>query len=54
LQDTYVCQCIERYHDGSEASVGSCDGAMSECPDIDLFQACQDDPDGPDCDYLVA
>src|SRR5262245_23625677 len=47
LQDTYVCQCVERYRDGSEASVGSCDGAMSECADFDLLEACQEDPDGP-------
>jgi hypothetical protein len=53
LQDIYDCSCVQTYRDGSEASVSSCDDTQAQCADLDVMQDCQDDPDGPDCNYLV-
>src|SRR5262249_13739374 len=52
LQDLYDCSCVQTYRDGSEASVSSCDDTQEQCADFDVLEACQKDPDGPDCNYL--
>ena len=53
LQDIYDCTCVQSYRDGSEASVSSCDDTQSLCADLDVLEGCQEQPDGPDCNYLV-
>ena len=53
LQDTYDCSCVQTYRGGAEASVASCDDTAAQCADIDVLVDCQEDPDGPDCDYLL-
>lgn len=52
IQDGYACTCVETYMHGGEASVLSCDHTAERCADIDVLVDCQEDPDGPDCDYL--
>src|SRR4030095_6251535 len=37
---------------GRKAPVAACDNANARCADIDVLMDCQEDPDGPDCDYL--
>jgi hypothetical protein len=37
---------------GREVRVASCDNAGDRCSDIDILLDCQEDPDGPECDYL--
>jgi hypothetical protein len=51
-RDGYSCSCVDTYMGGREVSVASCDNANARCADIDVLVDCQEDPDGPDCDYL--
>ncbi len=53
LQSSYVCSCVQTYRDGAEASVQSCDGTASQCADLDVLLDCQEEPTGPDCNYLL-
>jgi hypothetical protein len=54
IHDGYRCSCVERYRGGAEASVSSCDDAREQCADIDVELDCEENPDGPDCDYLLS
>ena len=51
-RDGYSCSCVETYMHGREASVWSCDNTANRCADLDVLLDCEEDPDGPDCDYL--
>ncbi len=52
-RNIYDCSCVQTYRGGDEVSVASCDGTEQQCADIDVLVDCQEDPTGPDCDYLV-
>ena len=53
LSNGYSCSCEQTYRNGAETSVSTCDETQSQCADLDVVHRCEDDPDGPDCNYLV-
>ena len=53
LSNGYSCSCEQTYRNGAETSVSTCDETQSQCADLDVVHGCEDDPDGPDCNYLV-
>ena len=53
LSNGYSCSCEQTYRNGADMSVSTCDDTQSQCADLDVVQGCEDDPDGPDCNYLV-